>query len=385
MQFCPICKADNPDMISHCIRCNNPLRQLLGRGEVLQNRYRIDDLLGCGGFGAVYKAVDMHLGIIVAIKENLEFSTTKQFLTEAKLLANLSHPSLPRVYDYFTQNGKQYLVMEYIEGKTLDEIVKEKGRLNEEEVLNLFKDIFDAVSYLHSQNPPIIHRDIKPQNIIITPQGRAVLVDFGIAKIGGLGKLTSTIGRQFGSVGFAPLEQYEGRGMTDERTDIYALGATLYFSLTGQIPLDAVERAHRLITGQKDMEPIHQFNDTVSIQFEMAIEKALAISQDQRFTNVNEFWQALNDKSSINLLPSLFHQSQKVSILSAFEGAILGSIGGTIFCGVIGGIFGAIIGTIGGAIAGMLLGALAGFIGGGFFGLIIGLFIGEVIIKNRVY
>lgn len=289
MQTCPNCKAQNVDTAQFCISCGEPQLGLLPFGEVLQGRYRIDDLLGCGGFGAVYKAADLRLGVIVAVKENLQPQAIQAFLTEAKLLATLKHDHLPKVTDYFAESsGRQYLVMEFVDGEPLDALVRRKGKLNEQEALDLFKGVFEAVAYLHSRNPPVIHRDIKPQNIIV--QGKkAVLVDFGIAKLGGVGTRTSTIGQQFGSPGFAPLEQYVGSGETDERTDIYALAATLYFCLTGLVPPEAMA----LGAGVATLTPLRQLNPSVSAAVETAVMKGMALQKMQRFNSVQDFWREL--------------------------------------------------------------------------------------------
>jgi len=175
----------------YLLRCN----ALLGKGMVLANRYRIEKLLGCGGFGAVYLATDLTFEQVrqerkVAVKENHDPSALNAFLKEAGLLANLHHPNLPRVSDFFTEQPptipqpRPYMVMDYIAGEELWERIQRQGKLSEQEVLDLLGGVFDALEYLHSQNPPIFHRDIKPQNIRITPEGRTFLVDFGIAKVG---------------------------------------------------------------------------------------------------------------------------------------------------------------------------------------------------------
>lgn len=300
MQICPNadCKADNMDTALYCSQCGTKLRQLLGRGALLQNRYRIDDLLGCGGFGVVYKATDMSSGGVVAVKQNLEPAAQKAFLTEASLLALLKHPNLPQVISYFEERGRQYLVMEFIEGKDLDEVVLAKGRLSWQEALKLLEPVFNAVAYLHRQTIPIIHRDIKPPNIKVSPDGRTVLVDFGIAKVGGASIATITGAKGY-TPGFAPLEQF-GTGRTDERSDIYALGATLYFCLTGQVPPPAPD----LAAGTAQLVPLHQINNSVSTQVTAAIEKAMALAQDQRFQSVDQFWQALMAKPLPSPAPS---------------------------------------------------------------------------------
>ncbi len=158
----------------------------LPEDTVLENRYRIDRLLAHGGMGAIYQGFDSNLNMPVAIKENF-FQTPqsiRQFQQEALILARLHHPSLPRVIQHFSFEGQQYLVMDYIEGKNLWEIVKKrKGPLEEAQAIEYLIQVSDAASYLHRHKPRIIHRDIKPQNIKITLDNRAVLVDFGIAKV----------------------------------------------------------------------------------------------------------------------------------------------------------------------------------------------------------
>jgi serine/threonine protein kinase len=198
----------------------------LAKGEVLQGRYRIVKLLGQGGFGAVYRVWHLGLNVPCALKENLGTSVeaARQFAREASMLATLRHSNLPRVIDHFTIAGQgQYLVMDFIEGKDLGQMLIETGQpLPEAQVLAWITQICDALTYLHSQNPPIIHRDIKPANIRMTPQGEAILVDFGIAKVYDA-NLKTTIGAQAITPGFSPFEQY-GQGGTDARSDIYALG-----------------------------------------------------------------------------------------------------------------------------------------------------------------
>ncbi len=219
-QFCPECGNLCDVTETQCRHCRQPLpppmQRLRGKGMVLANRYRIEKLLGCGGFGAVYLATDMTFGQIgqerkVAVKENHDPSVLNAFLKEAGLLANLHHPNLPRVSDFFSEQpptipqARPYMVMDYIAGEELWERIQRQGKLSEQEVLDLLGGVFDALEYLHSQNPPIFHRDIKPQNIRITPEGRTFLVDFGIAKVGG-GR-TTTSSRAV-TPPFAPPEQY---------------------------------------------------------------------------------------------------------------------------------------------------------------------------------
>ena len=169
----------------------------------------------------------------MALKENNDggLESQRQFEREAKLLAGLRHPNLPRVIDHFiVPDQGQYLVMDYVEGKSLAALLAERGRpLDEAEVLPWIRQVADALEYLHTRTPPIIHRDIKPQNIIVAADGRAMLVDFGISKAYDP-TLKTTRGARAVTPGYSPPEQY-GLGTTDARSDVYALGATLYTCL----------------------------------------------------------------------------------------------------------------------------------------------------------
>ena len=185
-------------------------------GETLENRYRIVSLLGQGGMGAVFRAWDTNLSLPVAVKVNFETSpeAQRQFEREAAILARLSHPNLPRVTDYFFIPGQgQFLLMDFVEGEDLQAMLDRLGALPEQQVLTWVTHVCDALSYLHSQPSPIIHRDIKPANIRIRPDGRAMLVDFGIAKVYDP-SMATTIGAKAVTPGYSPPEQY-GRGQTD--------------------------------------------------------------------------------------------------------------------------------------------------------------------------
>ncbi len=270
----------------------------LAIGQVLHNRYRIVALLGQGGMGAVYRAWDLNLKIPIAIKENLETSAEaqQQFSQEAHLLARLAHPNLPRVSDYFTLPGQgEYLVMDYIEGEDLESKLAGAVSLSESEVLPWILQVCDALSYLHSQQPAIIHRDIKPANIKITPTGRAVLVDFGIAKR--FDPLLSTLaGARAVTPGYSPPEQYGGAA-TDARSDIYALGATLYHLLTGQLPAESVQRVAGSVPG---LTP-RAVNPAINPLIEQTILKAMAIPMERRFQDAAEMKSALQGSDGASL------------------------------------------------------------------------------------
>lgn len=261
-------------------------------GLVLNNRYRIERELGRGGMGAVYYALDESLsGLEVAIKENLFVSpeSERQFRREAALLATLRHPSLPRVTDYFVIEGQgQYLVMDFIPGEDAKHALDNHPdkRLPQDVVLRWANDLMDALHFLHTRPSPVIHRDIKPGNIKITPEGRAVLVDFGLAKASDTA--TTTLGAKAFTPGFAPPEQY-GIGRTDPRTDIYALGATLYTLLTGQMPAESIQRA----MGKLELTPARAVCPDISPHVAEAIERALALKPEDRWETVRDFREAL--------------------------------------------------------------------------------------------
>jgi serine/threonine protein kinase len=262
----------------------------LNISQVLNNRYRIVSLLAQGGMGAVYRAWDMNLRMAVALKENLETApaASRQFEREATILANLNHPNLPRVIDYFFIPGQgQYLVMDFVEGEDLQMMIDRLGKLPEAQVLDWIDQVCSALEYLHSQPSPIIHRDIKPANIKIRPDGRAMLVDFGIAKVYDSSRST-TMGAKAVTPGFSPPEQYTG--MTDARSDIYALGATLYNILTGETPPESALRAVSSLT----LPPPRQLNPAISPGVEAAILTAMQIPTERRFQRMSDLRKALS-------------------------------------------------------------------------------------------
>lgn len=273
----------------------------LERGTLLHKRYRIVEILGQGGMGSVYRAVDENLGVDVAVKENL-FTTdeyARQFRLEAVILANLRHPNLPRVTDHFVIGDQgQYLVMDYIEGEDLRQRMERQGNILEDDAILLGASICDALSYLHTRKPPILHRDIKPGNVKITSEGHVFLVDFGLAKVLH-GNQATTTGARAMTPGYSPPEQY-GTARTDPRTDIYSLGATLYASLTGIIPEDGLARA----MDNTQLTPLRKRNGKISRRLAAAIEKAMGIDPADRFQNADEFKRALlGSKSKTQRLP----------------------------------------------------------------------------------
>jgi eukaryotic-like serine/threonine-protein kinase len=262
-------------------------------GTVLQNRYRIVRQLGQGGMGAVYEAVDQRLDTVVALKETpfADEKLRRQFEREARLLARLHHPALPRVSDHFPEGDGAFLVMQYIPGDDLAAMFASRsGPFPPEQVLEWADQLLDALDYLHTQDPQIIHRDIKPQNLKLTSRGQIVLLDFGLAKgqVGELSRVTATASIFGYTPNYAPLEQVQGMG-TDPRSDLYALAATLYHLLTGVKPPDALTRAAAIVNGQPD--PLRLANNVAPIvdpAVAQVLHRAMSQNREQRFATAAE-------------------------------------------------------------------------------------------------
>ena len=255
-RYCPQCGAANEPSASHCFACNHSLIQELERPEQIESsdhivlhhlfkdRYYILEQLGTGGFGAVYKARDTQQDDrLVAIKEirlaglspQEVIDATDAFNREVQILSDVRHPQIPRLYAHFTDPLNWYLVIDFIEGETIIDLRNKtpEKRLPIEQVIHIGIQVCSILEYLHSQQPPIIYRDIKPDNLIQTPSGTIFLIDFGVARRYKPGKPRDTIA--FGSPGYAAPEQY-GRAQTTARSDLYSLGATLHTLLTGIDP-----------------------------------------------------------------------------------------------------------------------------------------------------
>ncbi|GIL15534.1 MAG: hypothetical protein BroJett039_07070 [Chloroflexota bacterium] len=266
----------------------------LAPNQILRQRYQIQAELGRGGFGIVYRAFDLHLNRLCAVKENLDASPAAQaqFQYEAHLLAQLHNDHLPQVVDHFIEpNGLQYLVMEFIPDEDLQARVARLGPLSEAKAQHLVFQVLDTLEYLHKRQPPVIHRDIKPANIRVTPDDRAILVDLGIAKAAVTGVPTAAAARGI-TPGYSPFEQY-GQGTTDARSDIYALGATLYFLLTGNVPPDAPTRA----SGGVPLKPPHGVNSAISRAVSDAVMQAMGVYPQNRFQSVSEMRDALRGRT----------------------------------------------------------------------------------------
>ncbi len=279
----------------------------LAPNTLLQNRYLVVHLIGKGGMGDVYLAVDQRLGSAVALKRTF-FSDDEMlgnaFEREAKTLARLRHPVLTKVSDHFSENDVQFLVMEHISG---DDLAKRLEAAQKPFPLSwvLFwaDQLLDALAYLHSHEPQIIHRDIKPQNLKLTDENSIILLDFGLSKntaadVRG-GVVTGSSGSTASVVGYtpnyAPMEQIRGTG-TNPKSDIYALSATLYQLLTNVVPFDALTRADSLLNGLEDpTTPINEINPEVPPGVAAVILKGMELSQDKRFADAREMQKALRE------------------------------------------------------------------------------------------
>jgi serine/threonine protein kinase/Tol biopolymer transport system component len=284
----------------------------LSFGSWLNERYRIVSILGQGGMGAVYCAVDENLGVTIAVKENLFLTEeyARQFQREASILASLRHPNLPRVGDYFTLPGQgQYLIMDYIDGEDLRQRIERVGAMSEREVILIGAAICDALTYLHNRQPPVIHRDIKPGNIKITPEGEIILVDFGLAKVM-QGSQATTTGARAMTPGYSPPEQY-GTARTDARSDVYSLGATLYAALTGTVPEDALARA----TGKAELTTLRRLRPKLNKKLASAIEKSLAVEPEDRYQTADDYKKFLLEAGDL-----LAYSKGKITIVPAPSG-----------------------------------------------------------------
>src|SRR5688572_6753865 len=229
---------------------------MIAPGTLLQNRYLVESQIGQGGMGAVFVATDQRFGSRVALKETFftDANLRRAFEREARLLNRLRHPALPRVSDHFSEDEGQFLVMEYIPGEDLSETLKRTGGpFPARDVLAWADQLLDALDYLHTQEPSVIHRDIKPQNLKVTSRGQMILLDFGLAKgqTSEISRVTTSASIFGYTPNYAPLEQIQGLG-TDARSDLYALAATLYHLVTGVKPPDALTRAASLVNGEPD-------------------------------------------------------------------------------------------------------------------------------------
>lgn len=300
--------------------------------ELIHNRYRIISQLGKGGMGAVYEAHDNVFDTTIALKEILidlsKNSTSAQremlklaFEREGKILAKVNHEAFPHVRDYFQDNDRQFLVMELIDGDDLGDLLEKRGQpLSVEEISRWSEQLLDALDYLHTLNPPVIHRDIKPQNLKVTSRGKVKLLDFGIAK-GNETQNNATISNQTfvaATLHYSPLEQiyrvldptfreviaYQFKDQlsgvveqnADARSDIYALGATFYHLLTNTLPIDALKRSLEIWAGKPDpLVNAYALNPQIPLAVSNVLHKAMDIEHARRFASAKEMQTALRE------------------------------------------------------------------------------------------
>ena len=268
---------------------------MLETGSLVDGKYKILNKIGQGGMSIVYLAMNERANKQWAIKEMRRdgvknFEVVKQgLLAETDLLKKLHHPNLPSIIDVIDSDGTFLIVMDYIEGRHLESVIKEYGAQNQEDVIKWAKQLCEVLSYLHSRKPPIIYRDMKPSNIMLKPDGKVMLIDFGIAReFKDTGVADTTC---LGTQGYAAPEQYGGQGQTDARTDIYCLGATLYHLLTGHNPSEP----------PYEMYPIRYWNPELSSGLEEIILKCTQKNPDDRYQSCAELLYALEHYNELDI------------------------------------------------------------------------------------
>ena len=299
--FCPQCGRDNRKKAKFCAECGwNLANKNINETVLLDKRYEVISIVKAGGMGCVYKAKDTRLGIVVAVKKMLAVEGTaedrkyakKKFTDEAILLSKLHHGGLPKVSDFFVENDPDtcapahYIVMTFIEGRDLDTVMKEnkKKPLPVDEAVDFFYQTLEILSYLHSQNPPVIYRDMKPSNVMIQ-KGKVFLVDFGIAK----SMMPQVKGTLIGTPGYASPEQY--KGFTDEGSDLYSLGATIHYLLTGIDPENSANPPFQY-------DPIKNLNPAVPEFLDELIMSMVKFKREERPVSAEEVLEKLSEEYS---------------------------------------------------------------------------------------
>ena len=255
------------------------------RGTIIEGKYEVLKLIGKGGMSKVYLAMDKNLNKQWAIKEIERKAYDKNnevvvasAMAEANMMKKLDYPSLPRIVDIIEKENVIYVVMDYIEGETLSSVLSKEGAQPQEVVIEWAKELCRVLDYLHTQNPPIIYRDMKPANIMLQPNGNIKLIDFGIAREYKEQNLADTV--SLGTKGYAAPEQFGGKGQTDARTDVYCLGVTLYHLLTGQNPCEP----------PYEIYPIRYWNPQLSSGLEAIIQKCTQLNPEDHVQKCYMRW-----------------------------------------------------------------------------------------------
>lgn len=339
---CPTCLSDNPHNIAACLACGFPFSSkqstyyLPSSTLLKQAHYKITDIIGEGGFGITYRGTDLINSRDVAIKENWPERATRQgtsvmwpysitpksrqeqiqkFATEAQFLARCVHLNVVRVYDWFKENDTAYMVMSFVQGKPLSKILEEDGPLPQNRVKRYFLQIADALRTIHSLN--LLHRDIKPANIIIDRQDRAILIDFGATKefiAGQTREMSVTL-----TPGYAPIKQYSYRGKRCSSTDLYALCASMYELLTGELPAAATDRF-----GAETLIPPRQLAPHIDPLMEQVILTGMKMRVEERFQTADELIKALTGGNQTARLVSMHPHSPVTEFLLEDKSTIIG-------------------------------------------------------------
>ena len=307
---CPKCNTDNAPDAKFCLSCGEPLSRktvVVGAFQpqqeskiIIGKNYEVVAKLGEGGMGVVYKAVHNLSGQEVAIKMlppelSQDENIRTRFINEARLLAKLDHPNIVTLYNFLEEDMKFYLIMQFVKGKTLEEYIREKGKLSLDEAIRIFSQVCDALGYAHQMG--VIHRDIKPANIMITSDMRVKVMDFGIAKLTGGTKLTAT-GIAVGTVWYMSPEQIRGAEL-DARSDLYSLGITLYEALTGRVPFNA-QSDYEVRKSHVELPPPspRSIDGSLPESVEKVLMKVLAKNPDERYQSAQEFKKAIESMGS---------------------------------------------------------------------------------------
>ncbi|MCX7943006.1 MAG: SUMF1/EgtB/PvdO family nonheme iron enzyme [Deltaproteobacteria bacterium] len=320
---CPKCNTENSADSKFCLSCGEPLtRKTIAIGVmppqqteekiVIGKNYEVVKKLGEGGMGVVFHAIHNLSGQEVAIKMlppelSKDDGIRSRFINEARLLAKLDHPNIVTLYNFLEEDQKFYLIMQFVRGKTLEEYIKERGKLSIDEVVNIFSQVCDALGYAHQMG--VVHRDIKPANIMITPDMRVKVMDFGIAKLTGGTRLTAT-GIAVGTVWYMSPEQIRGAEL-DARSDLYSLGVTLFEALTGKVPFDS-ESDYEVRKCHVEVNPPSPLiiNNSLPKAAETILLKVLSKNPDDRYQSAQEFKKAIESLRSSPYIITPESQSQ---------------------------------------------------------------------------
>jgi serine/threonine protein kinase len=286
-----------------------PEPNVLPPGTVLRDRYTIVKAISSGGFGNVYLADDPRFVGKVAVKEAFfnDEETKRQFYLEADVLRHIEQKNVVRGYDAFEQDGRFYLVMQYVEGLNIEELQikyfkESRHPIPEQLVLNIMATVCSATQALHDKQ--ILHRDIKPANIKLDGEGKPILLDLGLAKLYKSPQHVTLVAARAYTPGYAPPEQCEESGFTTELTDVYALGATTYYALTGRQPWEAIKRLTTVLQRQPDMPPPSHWLKDVSPATDAVVMRALALEPDKRYPSATAMQHALEGASRLLALPA---------------------------------------------------------------------------------